>query len=82
VAEKYISASEIGEYTYCGRAWWYRRHGARSANLTPLQEGTIAHDQLAGRVLWLRKVQRLAVWLMVAGGLLLALVLVLRALGG
>lgn len=82
MSKKYISASEISEYAYCGRAWWLRRHGERSANLTPLQEGTIAHDQLARRVVWLRRLQRVAVWLLIAGGVLLALALLLRALGG
>lgn len=82
MADKYISASEISEYAYCGRAWWLRRHGQRSANLTQLQEGTIAHDRLAWQVVWLRRLGQVAVWLIAAGVLLLALLLVIRALGG
>jgi len=82
VADKYISASEISEYAYCGRAWWLRRHGNRSANLTQLHEGTLAHDRLAWQVIWLRRLGRVAVWLIVAGGLLLAALLLIRGLGG
>ncbi len=82
VADKYISASEIAEYTYCGRAWWLRRAGNRSANLTQLHEGTVAHDRLAWQVVWLRRLGRVAVWLIVAGALLLAVLLVAKALGG
>lgn len=82
MAGKYISASEISEYAYCGRAWWLRRHGTRSANLTQLEEGTIAHDRLAWQVIWLRRLGRVAVWLIAAGVLLLVVLLAARVLGG
>lgn len=79
---KYVSASEIAEYAYCGRAWWLRRHGERSANLSVMNKGTIAHDELARRVVWLRRLQRVGVALLVSGVVLLALLLLARALGG
>jgi CRISPR/Cas system-associated exonuclease Cas4 (RecB family) len=39
-----ISASEIGEYAYCSRAWWYK-HVAR----VPMPQGTATGRLAAGR---------------------------------
>lgn len=82
MAGKYISASEISEYSYCARAWWLRHSGIRNANLTAMHEGTVAHDTLAARVVWLRRLQRLAMGLLAAGVVLLVVLLLARALGG
>ena len=38
---RWISASDLGEYTYCPRAWWYRAH--------PPSQGPSASSQRAAR---------------------------------
>lgn len=47
-----ISASEVGSYIYCNRAWWYKRiDGRESRNITEMQLGTRQH----GRHAWIVK---------------------------
>ena len=45
--ERFISASELGEYAYCRRAWWLRAvRGAHSEEQgTRFDEGRAAHDR-------------------------------------
>jgi len=57
--QRWIKASEIGEYQYCRRAWWYRLQGAQSANAPELALGTRQHAR-HGRGLRLVAWQRLA----------------------
>ncbi|HYN90242.1 MAG TPA: hypothetical protein VER55_17025, partial [Ardenticatenaceae bacterium] len=46
--ERYIRASEVGEYVYCHRAWWLRHvQGMRSANQPALRAGRVAHGRHA-----------------------------------
>jgi CRISPR/Cas system-associated exonuclease Cas4 (RecB family) len=60
--QKFIRASELGEYTFCARAWWLRRvegheatsgHEARRAG----DEWHLKHGRAVARV---RALQRLA----------------------
>ncbi len=40
-----ISASEIGRYAYCARAWWlHRALGYEPRNLAALERGTERHE--------------------------------------
>ncbi len=54
-----IRASEIGQYSYCARAWWLGRvKGFRSTNLAAMREGTKrhrAHGRLVERYHLLRQ---------------------------
>ena len=43
--QRWIKASELGEYLYCHRAWWYRVQGMETANVQELVRGTSAHEQ-------------------------------------
>ncbi|HEY4717710.1 MAG TPA: hypothetical protein VJ182_03590 [Anaerolineales bacterium] len=40
---RWIRASDIGDYLYCQRSWWYRLRGARSTNTAELALGTAQH---------------------------------------
>ncbi|MEX1247492.1 MAG: hypothetical protein WEA61_03350 [Anaerolineales bacterium] len=73
---QWIKASEIGEYLYCQRAWWYRLQDAANANMAELSLGALAHVR-HGRGLRLASWQRLVamVLIMVAMGLLMLEVL-------
>lgn len=46
-----IRSSEIGSYLYCRRAWWYRKTGIPSENVTELAAGTELHRQHGRKVL-------------------------------
>ncbi|RJP51746.1 MAG: hypothetical protein C4557_07480 [Anaerolineaceae bacterium] len=46
-----IRSSEIGNYLYCRRAWWYRKTGTPSENQTELAAGTDLHRRHGRQVL-------------------------------
>ena len=46
-----IRSSDIGNYLYCRRAWWYRRQGFESENHSELATGTELHRQHGRKVL-------------------------------
>ena len=72
-----IRASEVGEYTYCARAWWLHRvQGVSSSNVVALQSGQQTHDQHGRAVASFQRQRRLAATLAV-----LALVTALAAAG-
>ncbi len=46
-----LRASEIAEFIFCQRAWWYRRLGTPSANTGRLRSGTRWHREHGQSVL-------------------------------
>ncbi|MFQ6059610.1 MAG: hypothetical protein ACE5MB_12105 [Anaerolineae bacterium] len=73
-----IRASELGEYTYCARAWWLGRVlGCRPANLERLAAGEAAHVRHGQKVASSRRLQRWAYVLLALALLTGALLLVL-----
>lgn len=74
---KPISASEIGQFLYCERSWWYGRQGEPSHNLTELQRGTRRHAAFARRA---RRLEWAARWARVLVWIILALILLVLAL--
>ena len=46
-----VRSSDIGNYLYCHRAWWYRRQGYESANQSELVYGTQLHRHHGRKVL-------------------------------
>ncbi len=65
-----IRSSDIGNYLYCRRAWWYRKQGLESDNQAELAAGTQLHQRHGRQVLASNLTRTLALIL-----LLLALVL-------
>lgn len=69
-----ISASEIGEYVFCKRAWWLRQR-ERHTESEKMREGTRGHERLVAaleRIGWLTVVA----WTLLAAGMLLFLGLI------
>jgi len=46
-----IRSSDIGNYMYCRRAWWYRKQGTPSENQAEFAAGTELHKSHGRRVL-------------------------------
>jgi CRISPR/Cas system-associated exonuclease Cas4 (RecB family) len=46
-----IRSSDIGNYLYCRRAWWYRKQGLESENQAELAAGTQIHQKHGRQVL-------------------------------
>lgn len=66
-----IRASEVGNYLYCQRAWWYQRNGVESANVRELAHGSAAHEAHALRLRRVAILRGLAVLLLAAAVVLL-----------
>jgi ferric-dicitrate binding protein FerR (iron transport regulator) len=58
MSQKWTSASELAEYEYCRRAWWYKNvRELKSTNLRRMQAGSQYHRRHGRRVRrlpWLR----------------------------
>lgn len=69
-----ISASEVGRYVYCARAWWLQRvQGYAPQNRAALERGSRRHEAhaqtvVAGeqRMRWVRRLGTVALVLIVA----------------
>jgi len=46
-----IRSSDIGNYLFCRRAWWYRRQGYESANQAEMAGGAELHRQHGRKVM-------------------------------
>jgi hypothetical protein len=76
-----IRASEIGEYNYCSRAWWYKH----VAKLAPggdvparLEAGSEAHRELGRAVVLSARLRVMGAALLIIGLLVLALALLAK----
>lgn len=75
-----IRASEIGEYLYCQRAWWYQQSGRPSENLIELAAGSELHYRHGRLALRLGCLRVAAYALILLGLALLAIYLTRGAL--
>ena len=67
-----IRASEIGQYAFCARAWWYHWvKGYRSANRAAMQAGAARHQAHGRAVEGYHRLRLLAVGLLAVAVLLL-----------
>jgi CRISPR/Cas system-associated exonuclease Cas4 (RecB family) len=67
-----IRSSDIGNYLYCRRAWWYRKQGLESDNRAELAAGTQLHQKHGRQVLASNLTRSVALILLLAALILLA----------
>ncbi|MEP6692959.1 MAG: hypothetical protein ABJD07_17510 [Gemmatimonadaceae bacterium] len=67
--ERFVSASELGEYAYCRRAWWLRavRGAASDVASARYREGHDAHERHGWSLLLARALALAAAMLALAG---------------
>ena len=81
MARDIIRASEIGQYAYCARAWWFARvRGYRSANQAALQQGTARHQEHGRSVVAFHRLRRVAhaILILAAAALIIWIIMTMR----
>ncbi len=78
---KRVTASEIGQYAFCARAWWLRSvDKIEPINSAALERGTAAHERHGWQVALARRVRQLALTLLGLAALSMAVWGVVRLL--
>ena len=77
MSERWIKASEIGEYLYCQRAWWYRLQGAETENVQELAMGSRTQARHGWGLRWVQ-VQRILAFVLIAAAAFLLILQTLR----
>jgi hypothetical protein len=69
---KRLSASQVGQYAFCARAWWLGSVERKTpVDYGALEGGVRVHERHGWQVSLAQAVRRLALWLFLGGGLLL-----------
>ena len=68
-----IRSSDIGNYLYCRRAWWYRKQGYESDNQAELASGTELHRVHGRKVMMAGLYQVLGLLLLLAALIVLVI---------
>lgn len=71
--QKVINASEIGNYVYCRRSWWYALQGIPSGNQRSLAEGKATHRKIGRQIRQAKLIRRVLIALLI---LLIAVLLI------
>lgn len=80
--DEIIRASEIGQYAFCARAWWYGRvKGYAPENIVELQQGITGHSHHSRQVQAYHRLRWIGLGLLLLAGLAL-LAWLLLSLGG
>ena len=80
--DEVIRASEIGQYAFCARAWWYSRvKGYEPENIVELQQGVTGHRYHGKQVQGYHLLRRIGLGLVLLAGLALLAWLIL-SIGG
>lgn len=75
-----IRASDIGNYLYCRRAWWYRKQGVPSENKAELAAGTDLHRRHGRKVLAASLMRGVAMLLLLIALVLLTVYFAMRVM--
>ena len=75
-----IRASDIGNYLYCRRAWWYRKQGLPSENKAELAAGTDLHRRHGRKVLAASLLRVAAILLLLTALVLLTIYVAMRVM--
>lgn len=59
-SDRFIRASEVGEYLYCARAWWLRRQGFEPKDGGRFEAGRRWHEEHGAGVVRARRLRRVA----------------------
>jgi len=71
---KRVTASQVGQYAYCARAWWLGAvEGHQPADLSVVEEGTRVHERHGWQVALARRLRTVALVLLAVALLSLAL---------
>ncbi len=73
MTERTVRASELAEFVFCQRAWWYHRQGLPSSERQALAKGRGWHESLARRNLAAIRMAAIGRALAFAGAVLLIL---------
>ena len=73
-----IRSSDIGNYLYCRRAWWYRKQGYESDNQAELASGTELHRKHGRKVMMAGLYQVLGLLLILAALIVLVIYFISR----
>jgi hypothetical protein len=77
-----VRASDIGAWAYCRRAWYLAQvRGVAHARPEVLQRGTAAHTHHGQQVRRAGTLQRMGLWLVIVGAILVALLVVVAVMG-
>jgi hypothetical protein len=77
-----VRASDIGAWAYCRRAWYLAQvRGVAHARPEVLQQGTQAHTQHGRQVRQAGQMQRVGIWLMMLGAVIVGLLVVIALMG-
>jgi hypothetical protein len=68
VSHRTLRASEVSQFVFCRRAWWYARQGAHSSNLDIQAQGTAWHESHGRSVLAVGCLRALG-WVFLGSGL-------------
>lgn len=79
--DRTIRASEIAQFTFCQRAWWYGRQGQPSENQPSWEAGTEWHKEHGRAVVRAGCLRTLGYVFLIAATVTLAISLTVRFVG-
>lgn len=73
---EYVTASELGDFTFCKRGWWLKKNGLLPPN-EAMAKGVQNHETLANEVTSAQLLKKIAISLLLTGLLIVLVVIIL-----